>query len=82
MAGSRLTPLLDGGRYFEAPDGRILDRISVSGRRGVACVLGGEDRKTLYCVSNPDLMWMPQLSKRPAQATHKLQEVFFAVRRS
>jgi sugar lactone lactonase YvrE len=111
MAGSRLTPLLDGGRYFEAPrwhdhrlwlvdsrartlisvtgegtpviactlqgipaglgflqngeavvtdirvapDGRILDRIPVPGRRGIACVLGGDDRKTLFCVSmDPD----------------------------
>ena len=41
--------------YFCAPDGRVLDRISVPGRRGVACVLGGEDRKTLFCVSmDPD----------------------------
>jgi hypothetical protein len=31
---------------------------------------------------NLNPMWMPQLSKCPAQATHKLQEVFFAVRRS
>jgi hypothetical protein len=31
---------------------------------------------------NPDLVWMPQLSKCPAQATHELQEIFFAVRRS
>ncbi len=31
--------------------GRILDRISVKGRRAVACVLGGEDRRTLFCIS-------------------------------
>jgi sugar lactone lactonase YvrE len=37
------------------PDGRILDRISVPGRRVVACALGGDDRKTLFCVSmDPD----------------------------
>ena len=27
-----------------APDGRILDRVVVPGRRGVACLMGGEDR--------------------------------------
>ncbi len=31
--------------------GRILDRISVTGRRAVACALGGEDRRTLFCIS-------------------------------
>ncbi len=31
--------------------GRVLDRISVAGRRAVACVLGGPDRRTLFCVS-------------------------------
>jgi len=31
--------------------GRILDRVSVKGRRAVACALGGDDRKTLFCVS-------------------------------
>lgn len=34
-----------------APDGDILDRIAIPDRRGVACVLGGEDRRTLFCVS-------------------------------
>jgi sugar lactone lactonase YvrE len=44
--------LLDENSFVRvAPDGHVLDRISVSGRRGVACVLGGEDRKTLFCVS-------------------------------
>jgi sugar lactone lactonase YvrE len=31
--------------------GRILDRISVKGRRAVACALGGEDRRTLFCIT-------------------------------
>jgi hypothetical protein len=57
MAGSRLTPLLDGGRYFEAPrwhDHRLW-LVAVPGRRAVARVLGGDDRKTLFCVSmDPD----------------------------
>ena len=44
--------LLDENAFVRvAPDGRILDRIAVPGRRAVACVLGGEDRKTLFCVS-------------------------------
>lgn len=44
--------LLDENSFVRvAPDGRVLDRISVPGRRGVACVLGDEDRKTLFCVS-------------------------------
>ncbi|HEY4892985.1 MAG TPA: SMP-30/gluconolactonase/LRE family protein, partial [Reyranella sp.] len=48
--------LLDESSFVRvAPDGRILDRIAVPGRRGVACVLGGDDRKTLFCVSmDPD----------------------------
>ena len=48
--------LLDENSFVRvAPDGRVLDRISVPGRRGVACVLGGDDRKTLFCVSmDPD----------------------------
>src|SRR5439155_582928 len=32
-------------------DMTIVDRISVPGRRGVACVLGGADRRTLFCIS-------------------------------
>ena len=31
--------------------GRAADRISVHGRRAVACALGGEDRRTLFCIS-------------------------------
>jgi sugar lactone lactonase YvrE len=48
--------LLDENSFVRvAPDGRILDRIAVPGRRAVACVLGGDDRKTLFCVSmDPD----------------------------
>ena len=48
--------LLDESSFVRvAPDGRILDRIVVPGRRAVACVLGGDDRKTLFCVSmDPD----------------------------
>jgi sugar lactone lactonase YvrE len=48
--------LLDESSFVRvAPDGRILDRIPVPGRRGIACVLGGDDRKTLFCVSmDPD----------------------------
>jgi sugar lactone lactonase YvrE len=48
--------LLDESSFVRvAPDGRILDRIAVPGRRGVACVLGSHDRKTLFCVSmDPD----------------------------
>jgi sugar lactone lactonase YvrE len=32
-------------------DGRELRRIEVPGRRALACVLGGEDRRTLFCLS-------------------------------
>lgn len=31
--------------------GHALDRISVKGRRAVACALGGDDRRTLFCIS-------------------------------
>ena len=31
--------------------GCLLDRISVVGRRAVACVLGGPNRRTLFCIS-------------------------------
>jgi sugar lactone lactonase YvrE len=31
--------------------GNVLDKISVKGRRAVACALGGEDRRTLFCIS-------------------------------
>lgn len=32
-------------------DGRELQRIEVSGRRALACVLGGPERRTLFCLS-------------------------------
>lgn len=32
-------------------DGRELDRIAVPGRRGVACALGGAERRTLFCLT-------------------------------
>jgi sugar lactone lactonase YvrE len=32
-------------------DGLELQRIEVPGRRAIACVLGGEDRQTLFCLS-------------------------------
>jgi sugar lactone lactonase YvrE len=32
-------------------DGRELQRIDVAGRRAIACVLGGEGRRTLFCLS-------------------------------
>ena len=32
-------------------DGRERQRINVAGRRGIACALGGADRRTLFCIS-------------------------------
>ena len=32
-------------------EGRELQRIEVPGRRALACVLGGPERKTLFCLS-------------------------------
>jgi sugar lactone lactonase YvrE len=32
-------------------DGRELQRIDVAGRRAIACVLGGPERRTLFCLS-------------------------------
>jgi sugar lactone lactonase YvrE len=32
-------------------DGRELQRIGVPGRRAIACVLGGPERRTLFCLS-------------------------------
>jgi sugar lactone lactonase YvrE len=34
-----------------ARDGRELERIDMPGRRAVACVLGGDDGRTLFCLS-------------------------------
>ena len=33
------------------PGGRELQRIEVPGRRAIACVLGGPERRTLFCLS-------------------------------
>jgi sugar lactone lactonase YvrE len=51
--GAIWASLLDPAAFVRvARDGRILDRIQVPrGRRAVACVLGGEQRRTLYCIS-------------------------------
>jgi sugar lactone lactonase YvrE len=32
-------------------DGRELQRLEVPGRRAIACVLGGAERRTLFCIS-------------------------------
>jgi sugar lactone lactonase YvrE len=32
-------------------DGRELQRIEIPGRRAIACVLGGAERQTLFCLS-------------------------------
>jgi sugar lactone lactonase YvrE len=32
-------------------DGRELQRLEVPGRRAIACVLGGPERRTLFCLS-------------------------------
>jgi sugar lactone lactonase YvrE len=50
--GAVWVSLLDEESFVRvAPDGRVLDRIAIPGRRGVACVLGAEDRRTLFCIS-------------------------------
>ncbi len=32
--------------------GEVVDRVSTGERRAIACVLGGEDRRTLFCITN------------------------------
>ena len=32
-------------------NGKELDRIEIRGRRAIACALGGDDRRTLFCIS-------------------------------
>lgn len=50
--GAVWVALLDDNAFVRlAPDGRVLDRLPVPGRRAVACVLGGTDRRTLYGIS-------------------------------
>ncbi len=48
-------------------DGRELQRIEVPGRRAIACVLGGPDRRTLFCLSamtSPEQLRQRQSSAR------------------
>jgi sugar lactone lactonase YvrE len=48
-------------------DGRELARIAVPGRRAIACVLGGPDRRTLFCLSaqtSPEEMRQRKSSSR------------------
>jgi len=48
-------------------DGRELQRIDVPGRRAIACVLGGPDRRTLFCLSavtSPEQLRQRQSSAR------------------
>ena len=42
--------------------GEILDRISLGERHAIACVLGGPDRKTLFCITN-DFMSLPEAAR-------------------
>jgi sugar lactone lactonase YvrE len=48
-------------------DGRELQRLEVPGRRAIACVLGGPDRRTLFCLSamtSPEQLRQRQSSAR------------------
>jgi sugar lactone lactonase YvrE len=48
-------------------DGRELQRIEVPGRRAIACVLGGAERRTLFCLSaatSPEQLRQRQSSAR------------------
>jgi sugar lactone lactonase YvrE len=48
-------------------DGRELQRIEVPGRRAIACVLGGRERRTLFCLSaatSPEQLRQRQSSAR------------------
>jgi sugar lactone lactonase YvrE len=38
-----------------APGGRVTDRVSTGRRDAVACMLGGEDRRTLYVTTTGTL---------------------------
>jgi sugar lactone lactonase YvrE len=54
-------------------DGRELQRIEVPGRRAIACVLGGPERRTLFCLSaatSPE-----QLRQRQSSARIEVVEV-------
>ena len=42
-----------GHEFLRAmPGGEITDRVDVGDMHAIACMLGGEDRKTLYCIIN------------------------------
>ena len=48
-------------------DGRELQRIELPGRRAIACVLGGPERRTLFCLSaatSPEQLRQRQSSAR------------------
>jgi sugar lactone lactonase YvrE len=42
--------------------GEIVDRVSLGERRASACVLGGLERRTLFCITN-DYMGIPDAVK-------------------
>ncbi len=43
-----------GHEFLRAlPGGEITDRIATGDDHAIACMLGGDDRKTLFCVTNP-----------------------------
>lgn len=47
--------LFDKAFLYVSPDGGVVDRVDCGGALAVACVLGGEDRRTLYlCVAEHD----------------------------
>jgi sugar lactone lactonase YvrE len=52
MAGAAWVALFEGEAFVrvDLADGRVHERIAVEGYRAVACVLGGEDRRTLFCL--------------------------------
>jgi sugar lactone lactonase YvrE len=54
-------------------DGRECDRVAVPGRRAIACVLGGHERRTLYCLS-ADTSYA-RLAKRDSSARIDVVEV-------
>jgi len=50
--GAAWVALFEGDAFLRiGPDGQIVDRILAPERRAVACVLGGEPRTSLYCVT-------------------------------
>jgi sugar lactone lactonase YvrE len=54
-------------------DGRERDRVAMPGRRAIACVLGGRERRTLYCLS-ADTSYA-RLAKRDSSARIDVVEV-------